>query len=46
MTCGGGTRARSRICINGEIGSPGCTDAAAEVEACSQQVKILKQKLI
>jgi len=36
-TCGGGERIRSRNCINGEAGDPGCEGDGIEREACNAQ---------
>ena len=39
QTCDVGLRTRSRICVNGEFGDPGCSEELDESETCNEQVK-------
>ena len=36
--CDGGSRTRTRICLNGEVGEEGCDGQAASLESCNTQV--------
>lgn len=38
VTCGGGSRARSRYCVNGVRGDPGCIGQVSEREECQSLV--------
>ena len=43
VSCGFGTRVRTRICMDGEFGSPGCEGFADESGVCGGSVSCLQQ---
>ena len=38
QTCGGGTFRRQRICMNGNVGDPGCIGSIFDEGRCNEQV--------
>ena len=45
MSCEGGIRRRTRNCVNGEEGDPGCPGADSEFGQCADQVSLDHDKL-
>ena len=40
MSCEGGIRRRTRNCVNGEEGDPGCPGSDSEFDQCADQVSL------
>ena len=47
VTCGVGDRSRTRICVNGEVGTIGCEGPVTEIDICNSGVShCLNERLI